>query len=178
MHIFYLNDYASKFTPRRYNMVIFSYAAVTTFQSVIGIVSNGDLTYKGYIALPLNAFLIIGTIAMYAYSIKKLKEHFRNKQYLPRSSRSIVKIGTLYLFIFMLTFSPGLVVQSFFEIIRDNLGGGVIGMLLAVAIMIANLGSFFNAVIFLSVNVQAKQFLKKHFRRRRRIVHPNIIQVI
>ena len=178
LHIYFLQDYAIKLTPRRYNMVLASYAVVTIFQSTIGIIFEQGSAYKGYITLPLNSFLIISTVAMYAYSIKKLKDHLKNRQYLSQNGRSIVRVGSLYLFIFTVTFSPGLVVQSCFEVIRDTFGNSVIGLLLSIAIMIANMGSFFNALVFLYVNVPSKQFLKNNFRRRRRVVHPNIIHVV
>ena len=177
LHIYFLNDYATKFTPRCFNLVLACYAVVSIFQSTIGLVFERGSAYQGYISLPINSVLVVSTVAMYCYSIKKLNNHLKNQQYLSQNRRSIVRVGSLYLFIFMITFSPGLLVQSCFEVIRDAFGNSVIGLLLSISIMIANLGSSINAVVFLCVNVPAKQFLK-YFRCRRRIVHPNIIHVV
>ena len=128
----------------------------------------------------------MGTIGMYAHSLHKLKQHQKNNKHLSPNGRSVVKIGSIYLLIILISFTPALFIQMLYEVIlKTHNGEWLLGVLLPASIMWANCGSLANAVVFLMANAEAKDFIKEHWdgwvfwrRNRVQVIEPRSIFVL
>ena len=158
----HLNDYASVFTPFRFKVVLFCLSTVAVIQSIlifVGIYFFG-YGYATIFSAPIHIISAVIMIICYLLSIKKLKEMNTITRRVSSSDRSIVKIATLHLTIFVACIMPTLIWQVVSNIFLSKILSKVIDVLiLFVLYVLYSLHSTLNAFMFLKVNRDARRVI-------------------
>lgn len=167
----YLNDYAAVFTPFRFKLVLSCLFTVAVIQAVLIFVGIHFFGY-GYATIfsaPVHIISAVIMVVCYLLSIKKLKEMNTISRRVSSSDRSIVKIATLHLTIFVACIMPTLVWQVVSNIFLSKILSKVIDVLiLFVLYILYSLHSTLNAFMFIIVNREARRVVALSFQGVRR----------
>ena len=164
----YLNDYTSVFTPFRFKLVLAvlcMLAVVQAFLIISGIYFLG-YGYATILSAPIHLACAVVMIGCYSLSIKKLKEMNTASQRVSTSDRSIVKIASLHLAIFVACIMPILVWQIVSNIFLSMILSEVIDILVVfVLFILISLHSTLNAFMFLMVNRESRRAVVSFIQR-------------
>ena len=164
----YLNDYTSVFTPFRFKLVLAvlcMLAVVKAFLIISGIYFLG-YGYATILSAPIHLACAVVMIGCYFLSIKKLKEMNTASQRVSTSDRSIVKIASLHLAIFVACIMPILVWQIVSNIFLSMILSEVIDILVVfVLFILISLHSTLNAFMFLMVNRESRRAVVSFIQR-------------
>lgn len=168
MKIRFLNDYNAVLTPFRFKLVLLWLSIIATIQSMLiftGIYFFG-YGYATIFSAPIFFISAVFLIVFYMLSIKKLKEMNTVSQRVSNTDRSIVKIASLHLTIFVACITPTLiwqVVSNFFlsKILSETIDILVIFFLY----VLLSFHSMLNAFMFLLVNREARRSMINFFHR-------------
>ena len=161
LRVLYLNDYQTKFTTFRFHLAICACAFLVIWQSGFSTFSNAQAHYGSGAAytLPVNAMIVLCITTMYLLSIFKLKGHHKENRSLSTSTRNIVRLATVYFYLYIICQGFMVVYHFFLNVLRRDFGKSV-GPFLAVFIyIIPSLAGTVNAIAFLLINRKAKSFV-------------------
>ena len=168
LRVRYLNEYSRVFTPYRFKLVIvclFLLASVQAFLVFSGFYFLG-YGYATILSAPLHVICAVFMVACYVSSIKKLKEMNTVSQQVSTSDRSVVKIASLHLGIFVACIMPILVWQVASNVFLSKILSEVIDVLVIfVLYVLISLHSTLNAFMFLFVNREARRRMSAFLQR-------------
>ena len=157
MKVRYLNEYSSKLTPFRFRLVVACLMFLAGVQSMLIFVgiSFVDYGYARALSAPIYVICSASLVACHVFSIKKLKEMNMVSRRVSSSDRSIVRIGSLHLSIFVACVCPVLAWQLVINIFLSEIFSEVLVVFfLYISI---SLHSTLNAFMFLYVNRDARR---------------------
>ena len=157
MKIRYLNEYGSKLTPFRFRLVVACLMLLAGVQSMLHFVGIFffDYGYARILSAPIYVICSASLVACHLFSIKKLKEMNMVSQRVSSSDRSIVRIASLHLAIFVACVFPVIVWQFISNIFLSEIFSEVLLIFLMHASV--SLHSTLNAFMFLYVNRDARR---------------------
>lgn len=164
----YLNDYPSVFTPFRFKLVLGVLCMLAVVQASL-IISGIYFLGYGYatiLSAPIHLVCAVVMVGCYFLSIKKLREMNTASQRISTSDRSIVKIASLHLAIFVACIMPILVWQMVSNIFLSMILSEVIDILVVfVLFVLISLHSTLNAFMFLVVNRESRRAVVSFIQR-------------
>eukprot|EP00111_Clytia_hemisphaerica_P024754 TCONS_00072947-protein len=166
LRILYLNDYSLVFSEGRYKVSLIVAAVSTVIQSIlifIGFYMFG-YGYATMFSLPINVIGLVFMIICYCMSISKLKEMNERSRQISNTDRSVVRIASLHLAMFVCCFTPTVIWQVVNKLLLSKFLPGYIDILVVFGLyVLVSVHSSFNGFIFLTVNREARQQILRFF---------------
>ena len=161
----FLSNYSMAFTPFRFKLLIIGLLFLTGLQStliVVGIYFFG-YGYATILTVPVYLICAVTMVICYILSIRKLREMNTISQRISNSDRSIVKVATLHLAIFLGCFAcimPVVVWQIVSNLFLSKELSDVVDTLTVFLLnILISIHSTLNAFMFLTVNRNSRRAL-------------------
>lgn len=167
IRIKYLNDYTSVFTAKRFRMsLIFMFVAIimqACLGSLVTYRSDGDVNKGKGVVTAAGFCPILISCLIYYLSSMNLRKLQRERTNLSAETKNITKIASLYLILTVVFKAVPLLASAVLTPLR---GDRSLLFIHLCSHNIASMYAIFNAVIFMSVNRQAKSYFQKFFTTR------------
>ena len=104
VHVRYLNEYSSIYTKSRFRLSLIVFVIVIFWQSTVSTyvnVTQGNRKAVPY-TLPVNIIIFISVAILYAKTIQILSKYKRENRSISSTTRNIVKLSRVYLYLYLL----------------------------------------------------------------------------
>ena len=155
-HILFLNDYATKFTPKRFKITLMLWACISGLQVFLGwFVPYHGVSRKAVSVLPLNFLIFLTTVILFLVSIKRLKS-FQSES-ISTNTKKLVTMTSIYLMFYFAFYIPIIIYQVFIRILVKDLG--VRSVITFAIYLITNANGVTNGIGFIMKNRESRSVL-------------------
>ena len=165
MHVRYLNEYSSAYNKCRFRLSLIAFLIVIFWQSTVAISVNATQGSRKAVpyTLPVNIIIFISVITVYGQTIRILKTHKRENRSLSSTKRNIVKLSTVYMYLYLVIQGYLLIhqllvaqIDRYFGVEQKNFQSVFYGA-------IPSISGVVNGFAFLTINRQSRSLLRQTF---------------
>lgn len=162
LHVILLQNYSSTFNNRRYMtclIVLFTIVVLQVCAWAYGALKEPGLGVK--LITPINGFSYIAIVTFYCVSIQRLRNATKNNASVSRDTRSLTKMSSIYVCLFIAISSPVFVYSLLISVMMENLPFWYIAVLTFPCFLTGSVNAIVNGSAFLIKNRQCKEFLNR-----------------
>ena len=161
LHIVFRQNYATRFSRRRFNLVLFLYLIAVGLQaSLFALGLKGKHGDSSLYTLPLNTLLFMMLITLYVLLLVRLRSEASLAQ---GNTRSLTKPSFIYLTVYLLIYFPALANTFIFNLTRKtNIG---LSLSLFSVHLTVDLTGIASSVGFIVIDRRFREWIKTYFVR-------------
>ncbi|XP_066927289.1 melanocortin receptor 5-like [Clytia hemisphaerica] len=163
LHVMLLSRYTTIITATRHNLLFAVYvffalysAVITTFgPALFG--QNGGARYS----TPANLLFIGSAFVLYILSIIKLRSHRKRSKRISASTTSMTKLASAFLILVTICYAPIILFLPVMKPFERKFGKSSSILLMYALLLLSNLNSTGNALVYMTTNGRARRKLKE-----------------